>query len=309
MMADEQQGAEQKQQGARPAPAWQPEVPREPFGTDEPLWWDNGIWGEAGYAIANPGGKTWSKNTVVTGLVRFMGRELFALMHQPDVRFTRPPNKEFLFEVNKMIRLGMKRTADRSIGFNDERLDGVHATSTPGVFVVYPVPFFGERIRQANVREWCHIILLTLSEVMQHSDNDYDADITDFLTSVVHERLHRIQYLLATTFLGVDRDTAIADDYRIPDEAFAGDAYKPESLFTNSEMVEERHPLRWWPTENDLSKIRAIPITEAMVYARRWPDSQLALGGDGGSETGFPGGGGPRVGEPSFVRSPGSAPK
>ncbi|MGD9723282.1 MAG: hypothetical protein AB7O59_18385 [Pirellulales bacterium] len=33
------------------------------FSTDEILWYDNGRWGEAGYAIANPAGKVWTNNS------------------------------------------------------------------------------------------------------------------------------------------------------------------------------------------------------------------------------------------------------
>ncbi len=32
------------------------------FSTDEILWYDNGKWGQCGYALANPNGKTWTNN-------------------------------------------------------------------------------------------------------------------------------------------------------------------------------------------------------------------------------------------------------
>ena len=35
------------------------------FSTDEILWYDNGKWGEAGYALANPNGKTWTNNSML----------------------------------------------------------------------------------------------------------------------------------------------------------------------------------------------------------------------------------------------------
>lgn len=35
------------------------------FGTDEILWYDNGKWGQCGYAIANPNGKTWTNNLTI----------------------------------------------------------------------------------------------------------------------------------------------------------------------------------------------------------------------------------------------------
>ena len=34
------------------------------FGTDEILWYDNGKWGDAWYALANPNGKTWTNNAL-----------------------------------------------------------------------------------------------------------------------------------------------------------------------------------------------------------------------------------------------------
>ncbi len=37
------------------------------FGTDEILWYDNGKWGDAGYALANPNGKTWTNNSLEPG--------------------------------------------------------------------------------------------------------------------------------------------------------------------------------------------------------------------------------------------------
>ena len=35
------------------------------FSSDEILWYDNGRWGESGYAIANPAGKTWTNNAML----------------------------------------------------------------------------------------------------------------------------------------------------------------------------------------------------------------------------------------------------
>jgi hypothetical protein len=36
------------------------------FATDEILWYDNGRWGQCGYAIANPNGKIWTSNSVMS---------------------------------------------------------------------------------------------------------------------------------------------------------------------------------------------------------------------------------------------------
>lgn len=268
-------------------PDMQPALPNEIFGTDEILWWNNGRWGLAGYAIPNPSGKVWTQNSVIHGLHALIGRELFGIMHRADVRFTRPPIKQFLYDVHKLIIVARKRLADRAVAFSDVRMDGQHTTPAAKVFEVFPVPFFGERIRNGDAREWSELILLTLSEMMQHSDNELDLEITESFAGMVGQRLQRVLVLMATKFFGVKRADAEKPDYVIPDAAFT--SYDPSALFVNSELVEERPPLQWWPTENDLSQIRSVPVTVALEFAQRWPQSALLASGDGGSQIVFPG--------------------
>lgn len=278
-----------------PAPSFQPgSLPNEGakrFSTTEILWWNNGIWGEAGYAIPNDGGKPVTKNSIIWGLHRFLGRELFKLLHTPDVKFSRPPNGEWVHNLAKMIRLGRKRMADRSVGWNDDRDgDTKHNTSNVKAFVVYPIPFFGDRVRNPDAKEWSEIILILLGEMMQHSDNDLDGNITDLFGALVDEQLGRIEYLLATKFLGATRVQARSSDFLLP-TVIDSSNYNPDSLFTESEMIDERPPVNWWPTSNDLSPINGIPMPTAKAYAMRWPIAGVDFYGDQGShERAFPGG-------------------
>jgi hypothetical protein len=68
------------------------------FSSDEILWYDNGRWGEAGYAVANPAGKTWTNNAVIYQFHSLVGRNMFELMHRGDVKFYGPPHKQFWFD-------------------------------------------------------------------------------------------------------------------------------------------------------------------------------------------------------------------
>ena len=273
------------------------------FSTAEIWWWTNGKWGECGYALPNDGGKPVSGNETMRRVVNFIGAELFNLMHRPDVKFRRPFNVEWLRDFNKMLSLGQKRLGDHSVGFTDNRSgDAAHAINTNQSFTVYPVPFFGQRIRQTDARYWCGELLLLLSEMIQHSDNDYDNDVTDFATSFCQEKLTRIQADMAMKYLGFSREQTEAADFVVPDTALAATAYNPAALFTDAEMISERMPNEWWPTANDLTPINGIPLTTANLWAERWPIDRDP--GDGGAvESAYPGDG---TGRPRRVKRPGA---
>lgn len=260
------------------------------FSSTEVLWWNNGIWGKAGYAIPNANGKYNTKNAIIHYLVTFLGRELFALMHRPDVKFRRPPNIAWLHDVAKMVTLGKKRMADRAVGFTDERTgDADHVSNNLQSFVVFPIPFFGGRVRNEFAKQCAGIMLVLLGEAMQHSDNDFDGDVTDFLASKIIEQLRRIEYTIATMFLGIDRAVAIDPKFVLP--AITELNYHPDDLFTEAEMLDERPGDLWWPTSSDLTPIQDVPLPVAMAYAMRYPVAGEAYYGDTGAhETTFPGG-------------------
>lgn len=284
------------------------------FGSDEILFFNNGRWGEAGYAIPNPGvefvgnkpkkGKLWTSNMVLFQICTTLGSSMFELMHREDVKFSRPPNVQFLFDVYQMCIVARKRLADRAIDFNDPAFQPMHATPAPQVFPCFPVPYFGTRIRQQDAREWCQLTLLCMSELMQHSDNDYVMDISTTCASRLGQFINRILTLLATKYLGFTREQITAD-FTIEEDVWKG--YDPSNLFLSMELTEERPPLQYWPTENDLSKIRGIPITDALVFAERWPITAQLLEGypaplEELAQSGQPTGGS------TFLTPPGQAP-
>jgi hypothetical protein len=255
------------------------------FGTDEILWYDNGKWGDAGYAIPNPGGKTWTNNSAIFMIHELVGRVMFELLHQQSVRFFVPPHKQFWFELHQMIVTMRKRLADRTRADNDSNgLEATHATPAPRIFIVYPVPFFGERIRQPDIREYAQLALLMLSEIMQHSDNERTMYVTQSFSGIVGRYAQEILALMATKYFGYSRADAYKPDFALKDTDFAG--YDPAKVMTSVEMTEERPPLMWWPTENDLSDIRAIPINQALMLSKRWPTTNWL---DAGDPSAFPG--------------------
>lgn len=240
------------------------------FDTDEILWYDNGKWGQAGYAVPNPGGKTWTNNTVIKQVFELVGRNLFELAHRPDCKFYVAPNKQFWYDLHQLLVTARKRLRDRMRAPNDSNgLEPQHVNPAPTIFTVYPVPFFGERVRQQDIREMIGLALMMQSEMMQHSDNDKITYVTDSFAGQIGKYLQEILVLMSTKYFGKTREQAYAPDFALLAEDFT--SYNPAAVMTSVEMSEERPPLQWWPTENDLSQIRGMPINEALLLSKRWP--------------------------------------
>ena len=258
------------------------------FTSNEILWWNNGIWGEAGYAIPNDGGKPTSGNERLRKVVKFLGAELFNLMHKDDVKFSRPFNVAWLRAFVKALDIGMKRLGDAAVNWNQERSgDFEHSSNTPTPFLLYPVPYFGARVRQEDALMWCGRTLQLLGEIMQHSDNDYDDDVTNLFVFPVQKKLLQMKREVGMFYFNKTREEVEADTWTITEADFA--SYNPATLFTERELMEERAPNFWWPNTNDLTPIQAIPANVAKLYADRFP-TDVGFDGDGGAvETAFPG--------------------
>ncbi len=274
------------------------------FTSSEILWWKNGAWGECGYAIPNDGGKPTTANEAIFRVHDFIGQQLFTLMHRADVKFSRPFNAEWLYDLNKMLTLGIKRMADSAVGWTDNRDgDARHNLNTPKAFLYYPVPFFGNRVRQKDALSWCGQMLKLLGEIQQHSDNAYDDNVTDFFCSMVQEALVRVQKDMALKYLGYAREEVDAPGFTVPAEKFAKGVYDPSPLFVDSELVEELPPQQWWPSTNDLTPIAGVAANVANVFAARWPVADGFYGDGGAVEMAYPGGGTGVIGKPGARRS------
>ncbi|MBX9790173.1 MAG: hypothetical protein K2Y37_14750 [Pirellulales bacterium] len=254
-----------------------PAVPTTPtnqqavqFQSDEILWYRNGIWGECGYAIPNSGGKNWTYNGDIFGLMQMIGRNVFEFAHRESVKFYTAPHKQFWYDVHQMLTVGIKRCADLAIRPNSDHVaEPTHATPTPQVFLVYPIPYFKARVRQLDIARILQKMLMLQTEIMQHTDNERGNYFTAEFAGMVTQYLQECLAWIATKYFGYSRDESYAPGFKIADERFSN--YNPDLVLTSAERTEERQPPLWWPTENDLSRIRGIPINEAILLAERWP--------------------------------------
>jgi hypothetical protein len=240
------------------------------FSTDEILWYNNGKWGAAGYAIPNPAGKTATMNLVIKQFCDSVGRCFFDLAHRLEARFAAPPQSQYWFDLNTCLNLARSRLANQTRNFNDPNgLDVTHAAPDYEAFLVWPVPYFGQRIRQSDLRMYIKLGLLMLQEAMQHSDNERPGYISNDFAWRIGKYIQEILAQMAMKYFGYTRAQAYAATFALAATDFSG--YNPAQYLMSTELTEDRPPLYWWPTSNDLDAISGIPIQDALTLAQQWP--------------------------------------
>lgn len=251
-------------------------------------WFNDGRWGLAGYALPACGGKTWTNNDEIFQVHRELGINMFELMHREDVKFNEEPTKEWLWDLNRLLTVSRKRLIDRRTEKGDlKRRQTVHANSAHQTFIVYPVPFHGDRVAQGDIKSWCGLGLKLLSEMMMHSANEHEYYVTAQFVDTCLGYIDEIQERIATKYFGYtvaeidamqqatgqpgQEVSTLPQPIIIAEEKWR--AYTGENILLNTERSSERPPQRWWPTSRDLSAIKGIAITDAMHFADRWPQS------------------------------------
>lgn len=279
-----------KRANVQPNEAGTPNELREIFQTDEILWFNDGRWGACGYAMPNGQGKSWTVNSTIYHVHSLLGRTMFELMHREDVKFSRPPHKDWWWDWQLAIidaRKNLLAIAVDAGTTKNFRAD--HVTETPRTFLAYPVPFFGERVRQPDIRWQCEMALKLLGEIQQQSSNESSYYITGTFARLVCGWLNEMQMRAAIKYFGYTREEVMAggSSFVIAEDRFVADTYRPEWQRPSFELSEERPPRLWWPTENDLSAIRGVAYTDAIAFADRWPVTYLE--GEGDWESTMPG--------------------
>lgn len=267
-----------------------PDGLREMFQTDAVLWFNDGRWGMCGYALPNGQGKTWTLNAELFHTHKLIGEMLFHLAHREAVRFKQPPHKEFWWDWHKAIVAARGNLiANRLDPGTSRNIPEGHITANKQTFLVYPVPFFGERIRQEDLRFQIQLSLMLLGEIMQHAANERSYYIDGHLVDVAVGYLNEMIKKVAVKFFGYTAAevAAAGSAFVIAADRFGADKYKPQDVIPSTEMSTERPPMLWWPTENDLSAIRGIAYTDALLFAQRWPVTHLE--GEGAWESTLPG--------------------
>lgn len=236
--------------------------------TDAVLWYKVGVFGDAGYAVPNWSNDVGSLNPQILDWVDLVGRNLFHVMHHEDVDLRIPPSINTCKRVHKLYLRAANILAGRAVAPGSDNMEALHSRPAGEVFRVYPVPFF--KVRNPFMRRWAGMVLVSLAEAMQHTENRKEMEISTAFAGQVGQYLRRVYVNMAVELFGKTRDEAMADGFMLTDADLA--AYDPSKFFTSTEMVDTVPRLDRVFTEDRLELLsEGLPITELPADIGPWP--------------------------------------
>lgn len=235
--------------------------------TDAVLWYDVGQFGQLGYAVPNFSDDVGSLNPSIIDMVELVGRNLFHIMHHEDADLTVPPSINTIRRVHKLyVRFGQIVTA-RAVPPGDNNMETEHVQPAGEIFKVYPIPFF--KVRNKFMKRWAELVLMMLSEAMQHTENRKTMEISTLFAGALGKYMTRMYHNVGTELFGKTRDEVQVPGFLLTEEELV--AYDPSKFFTSTEMIDTVPHLGHVFTEDRLEVISAgIPVT-SLPELKPWP--------------------------------------
>ncbi|WP_442484005.1 hypothetical protein [Aeoliella sp. SH292] len=236
--------------------------------SDAILHYNVGLFGEAGYAVPNWSNDIGSLNPTIIDWTQLVGRNLFHIMHHEDVDLRIPPSRNTLERIHKLYLRAASILAGRAVPPGERNMEVHHVRPAGEVFRVFPVPYFN--VRNPFLKRWAELVLLSLSEAMQHTENRKEMEVSTAFAGLVGQYLKRIYSNMAIELFGKDRTAATADGFLLTEADFA--AYNPASFFTATEMIDTVPRLDRVLTEDRLELLaEGIPVTQLPADIGPWP--------------------------------------
>jgi hypothetical protein len=235
--------------------------------TDAVLWYNVGEFGKAGYAVPNWSNDVGSLNPQILDWTYLVGRNLFHIMHHEDADLRIPPSINTVKRIHKLYIRAANILAGRAVPPGENNMEVIHARPAGEVFRVFPVPFF--LVRNQFMRRWAELILMSLAEAMQHTENRKSLEISTAFAGQVGQYIRRVYLNMAIELFGKTRIEAGVDGFALTDADFAG--YNPGNFFTQTEMVDTVPRLDRVFTEDRLEVLAEGLAVTGLPDLTPWP--------------------------------------
>ncbi len=141
----------------------------------------------------------------------------------------------------KSVDYLVKQIKSRTIESNSVRPEGEDPTQRYYAWKLYPVPIYGEHIRNNKMRAYAITMLNVAQDMMFHGDNEVlEKTLTVPFRDEMLMHMESLYSMIAVDHLNVEPEVAFAADFKITNEHII--AYKPEENLPKI-LTEDHRPL------------------------------------------------------------------
>lgn len=243
-----------------------------PFGTDQVLLYDCDPWNKLGFGVPAFGSENvGTLNRSIHGLADEIGRNQLFVMTHVDAMRLQPPSRNTVERIGKMINRVQSILVSRQKDYPEIRLEEGHARPAPLIWTIHPVPYFRVTlVRNKWLAEYNDLVMIALTNIYQHSDNNLALTITSTMAKDVWQYFREIKIRLGSELLALKVEDLKKDEFQFGEAHYAN--YHPDNVVVNIEALDKPGPIFNLPTEKDLYELlQGIPATIVLPFLKQYP--------------------------------------
>ena len=241
------------------------------FGHDRVLLYNVDPWSRLGFGVPAFHENVGTLSIGLHNLADEIGTLQLYIMTHVDAMRTQPPSRNTVARLGKMLNRVQSVLGGRAKNYSEIRTEEGHASPTPYIWTVHPVPFFNSAlVRNHWLREYNQLCMIALSNFFQHSDNNLALTITTKFTQDIWQYFNDVKLLLGSELLQISRVDLDAPGFVFNNSHY--DTYSPEDITINIEAIDTPGPIFSLPTEDDLRPLlRGIPANLISPNLSQYP--------------------------------------
>jgi len=247
------------------------------FGTDQVLAYNVQPWVKLGFGVPNFSENHSTVNKPIWRLADEIGKLQLFIMTHVDAARTRPPSRNTIERLGKMMNRINSVLLGRGRNYNELRLEEGHGAPSPAPWNIHPVPYFqSEIVRNHWLQEYNELTMMALTNIYQHSDNNLALTITQELASDVWSYFREVKMLLGRELIGISSESGLtedllkAEDFQFQPQHYA--AYHPERVTVRIESLDGPGEITARFTEDDLRPfLIGIPANLIIPNLAKYP--------------------------------------
>ncbi len=162
-------------------------------------------WKDMGFGVPNFSTCVGTQCRPIAHLVDEIGKAQLMVMTSTDAQRWQPPSKNAAFQIAAIYNRVQYVLGTRMKLENQPRLPMGKAGQSPMMFNIHPVPYFpGALVVNPWMSEWNDLIMIALTNMMQHSDNGLGLTITAQFASEILPYFQEVAIKLGAEMLGMD---------------------------------------------------------------------------------------------------------